>query len=684
MNTQAEPLVRTIKDKCRICYTCVRECPAKAIKISDGQAEVITERCIGCGNCVQVCSQNAKIVLDSIDSVNEILNNNGKKAAIIAPSFPAEFSEVDYQSLVGAIRKLGFDLVNEVGFGADLVAREMRRNFKETDDKFISTACPAIFGYVKRYRPELVQYLAPVVSPMVASARALRKLYNEDLQIVFIGPCIAKKGEAYTDEIEGEINEVLTFKELRKMFDQMEWNIQDSQASDFDPPFGNKGNIFPIKRGMLETADLPENLMSRDIVSANGRENFKEALDEFGESDMNARLLELLCCEGCIMGAGMTSDDPMYRKRTYVSKYAEQHSREIDQGEWREYMGKLRDLDLCREFSTDDQRVSIPDRKTIEKILKDMGKEKPEDELNCGACGYKTCVDHAIAIHKGLAEPEMCLPYSIEKLNKTIEELRISDEKLDNTRKALVQAEKMASMGQLAAGIAHELNNPLGTVIMFSNLLKEEVDQEEEKIEDLDMIVQEAKRCKTIVSGLLDFARKNKVEKEKVNVQEMLDNFIKTVKVDVPDNIELNVNIDNFEKDPYAYLDHDQFIQVLSNLVNNSFNAMEEDGGTLSIVAKGQKNKVIFKIKDTGKGISEKHLSKIFEPFFTTKKRGKGTGLGLSVLYGIIKMHNGDINVDSNDDPEKGPTGTEFTIKIPREKKVKTNKLNKEDRVTNE
>ena len=671
MNTKAEPLVRTIKDKCRICYTCVRECPAKAIKISDGQAEVVNERCIGCGNCVQVCSQNAKVVLDSIDSVGNILNKKVKKAAIIAPSFPAEFSDIDHKKLIGAIRKMGFDFVNEVGFGADLVAREMRKLFTETDDKFISTACPAIFGYVKKYRPELVQYLAPIVSPMVATARALRELYNKNMEIVFIGPCIAKKGEAYTDEIEGEINEVLTFKELRKLFEKQDFNWRNCEGSDFDPPFGNKGNIFPIKRGMLETAELPENLMSRDIVSANGRENFKEALDEFGEGDMNARLLELLCCEGCIMGAGMTSGDPMYRKRTYVSKYAEEHSRKIDQGKWREYIGDLRKLDLGRNFSTDDQRVSIPDRDTIENILEDIGKEKPEDELNCGACGYKTCVDHAIAIHKGLAEPEMCLPFAIEKLNKTIEDLRISDEKLDNTRKALVQAEKMASMGQLAAGIAHELNNPLGTVIMFSNLLKEEIDEQKEELEDLDLIVKEAKRCKTIVSGLLDFARKNKVDREKVNVPEMLDNFIKTVKVDVPDNINLDIQIDDFEDNPYAYLDHDQFIQVLSNLVNNSFNAMEDTGGKLSIIARGEKENVIFQVKDTGEGIPEKHQSKIFEPFFTTKKRGKGTGLGLSVIYGIIKMHNGDITVDSNDNPEKGPTGTEFTIKIPRKKNVK-------------
>ena len=664
-----ESLVRTIKDKCRICYTCVRECPAKAIRISNGQAEVVSERCIGCGNCVQVCSQDAKVVLDGKEKTSELLKSDKEVAAIIAPSFPAEFKDMDPEKFIGMIRELGFDHVNEVGFGADLVAREMRGLFEnDNKNRYISTACPAIFGYVERYRPDLIENLAPVVSPMIATARMLKELNTENLEIVFIGPCIAKKREGNGQKEGDEIQEVLTFQELREMWEEAEITEESVQKSKFDPPWGSKGNVFPIKRGMLESADIPENLMKREVVSANGRQNFKEALDEFAEGSLHARLLEVLCCEGCIMGAGVSNDESMYRKRTRVSRYADDHNEELDQEQWQDYMDRFNDLDLSRSFYKDDQRVSIPDKDKIEEILKGMGKEEPEDELNCGACGYNTCVDHAIAIHKGLAEEEMCLPYTIEKLNQTIEDLKISDKKLNDTKKALVQAEKMASMGQLAAGIAHELNNPLGTVIMFSNLLKEEFEEKNEDYEDLDMVVQEAKRCKSIVSDLLDFARKNKVDKEKVHVPDMVDNFLKTIRGDVPDNVDVEVEIENFEDNPYGQLDHDQFIQVLSNLVNNALNAMEEDGGTLSLVARGKPEELFFKVKDTGKGISEKHQSKIFEPFFTTKKRGKGTGLGLSVIYGIIKMHNGDIKVDSNHDPDKGPTGTEFTINIPRNK----------------
>ena len=160
-------LVTTIRERCRVCYTCVRECPAKAIRIHEGQAEVIPERCIGCGNCVRVCSQSAKQVLNSIADVEALLIGETPVAAILAPSFPADFTTFDWTHLVGALRSLGFDYVNEVAFGADLVAAEYRRLLETTDhDQFIATSCPAIVAFVERYHPDLVDRLAPIVSPI--------------------------------------------------------------------------------------------------------------------------------------------------------------------------------------------------------------------------------------------------------------------------------------------------------------------------------------------------------------------------------------------------------------------------------------------------------------------------------------------------------------------------------------
>ncbi len=663
------PLIITLKDKCRVCYTCVRECPAKAIRIADGQAEIITSRCIGCGNCVRVCSQKAKKVLSSIEEVQTLLAQKQPIAAIIAPSFAAEFTEFDFTALVGMIRALGFTYVNEVAFGADLVANKVRQMLADNPGKrYISTACPAVFGYIKRYNPELIDQLMNVVSPMIATARMLRALHDSELKVVFIGPCIAKMGEAYSDEMNGEIDEVLTFEELRRMFDQAGIKPENAGPSDFDPPYAAKGMLFPIQRGLLESAGLHEDLLSGEIISASGRSNFVNAMMEFASGELDARLLDVLCCDGCILGAGMTTIDPPFKRRAHVSQYAAQTLKKRNPQEWQKYFDRFTHLDLSRKFEPFYQRLPSPAVADITATLARMGKFSPADELNCGACGYETCRAHAVAILKGLAEPEMCLPYTIEVLHKTIRELNLSHAQLEDIRSALMQAEKLASMGQLAAGIAHEVNNPLGVVLMYAHLLAEECPAESSMREDLDMIVEQADRCKKIVSGLLNFARQNKVSYKMVDLNDLIDNFVTTVQL--PEKVQMRLA--HGLLDPHAEIDADQLVQVLINLVNNSLTAMP-DGGTLTIKTTGNDEVIRISVSDTGTGIPKEHLGKIFEPFFTTKKVGQGTGLGLSIIYGIIKMHSGDIRVESNADPAQGPTGTTFTITLPRKhKKVKS------------
>jgi len=185
--------IETAPDRCRVCYTCVRECPAKAIRIIDGQAKILHERCIGCGNCVRVCSQSAKVIVDSTARVRELLRGEDPVAAIVAPSFPAEFGECGYRDMVGMIRSLGFSMVNEVSFGADLVAAEYSHLLEKDGGPYIATSCPAVVFYVEKYHPLLIDRLAPIVSPMVATARVLRKIHGDALRVVFLGPCTAKK-----------------------------------------------------------------------------------------------------------------------------------------------------------------------------------------------------------------------------------------------------------------------------------------------------------------------------------------------------------------------------------------------------------------------------------------------------------------------------------------------------------
>ena len=473
--------------------------------------------------------------------------------------------------------------------------------------------------------------------------------------IIFIGPCIAKKAES------DEIDEAITFRELRKLFQEFGITAEQAEPLNFDEPAAGKGAIFPVSRGLLHTANKNDDLIEGNIMVADGRVNFREAIKEFENGLINSQHLELLCCEGCIMGPGMTYGCKKFDGMARISHYVQEKLRDLEEDEWQKNVEEFSGIDFSQEFSKRERTPLQAPREKVEEVLFHMGKVSETDQLNCGACGYDTCVDHAIAIVKGLAENEMCLPYAIEQLHNSLKDLRISNEQLATTQQALRQSEKLASMGQLSAGIAHELNNPLGVITMYTNILKDETPPDNPVYKDLQLIVEQAERCRGIVSGLLNFARKNQVYLVETNMVDFVNRSIDSIIR--PDNIE--IKCENKLSDPIARIDKDQMMQVLTNLEKNAVEAMPK-GGLLTITLSGSVHEVEMAISDTGTGIPEENMEKIFTPFFTTKEVGKGTGLGLPLIYGIVKMHRGQVQVVSNADRLKGPTGTTFTIKIPR------------------
>ena len=656
--TNKKELVTTIKEKCRVCYTCVRECPAKAIKIINGQAEVLNERCIVCGNCTKVCSQGAKVFLNTIDNVYDLLKTRKKNIAIVAPSFPAEFKEVsNYKIFVSMIRAIGFDIVSEVAFGADLVAKKYRELIDRGTDKcYISSDCPAVVSYIEYYHPALVKDLVPIASPMVVMSRVMRKKYGDDINITFIGPCVAKKSES------DEVDEMITFTELRDIFERKGITQKTVQPSEFDPPLGGKGAIFPISRGLLQTVGITDDVFEGNIIVAEGRNDFQEAIREFEDGLLRSQHLELLSCEGCIMGPGMKSKGKHYERRILVSNYVQKKIGTFNEKKWQKNIDEFMNIDLTASFKSKHKEIQFSDQDEVKRVLASMGKVEPKDHLNCGACGYESCEEHATAIVQGVAETEMCLPYTIEKLHKSVTELAVTNNKLSSIQQALKQSEKMASMGQLSAGIAHELNNPLGVIVMYANILLDEAPKDSDIYKDMKLIVDQTNRCKKIVGGLLNFARKNQVNSSKVNIIKLTEQSIEAVII--PKNIVVNIDTQNL-KDAIAMLDNEQMTQILTNLIKNALDAMP-DGGNIDITLEDDSEKVIFYVKDTGVGIKPESLDKIFEPFYTTKEIGKGTGLGLATTYGIVKMHKGKITVSSNVDKEQGETGTTFKILLPR------------------
>lgn len=651
-------IVSTITDQCKRCYSCVRECPAKAIRVIDGQAQVIYDRCIACGHCVKVCSQDAKQIYNEIDITYKLLKE-GNIVAIVAPSFAASFPN-DYKKVPTALRKLGFNKVIETAFGADLIANNYVQEIHNEQGKtIISSACPAIVSFIEKYYVDLVPNLAKVVSPMIALGRYLKK-EDENVKIVFIGPCVAKKNEAEDENVAGVIDAVLTFTELKEVLHEQNINVNDCEESDFDGPHAMMGKAYPLAGGLLKTTDINDDILEKDIIVVEGKKKVTEIIEEIANNHINAKFTDILFCEGCISGPAIDTELNYYARREKVINYIDEKLHSTDKRVWKSNLYNARKLDLTRIFKVDNQRKPMPDEEQIRKILAETKKYDVKDELNCGACGYISCREYAIAIAKGLAEKEMCLPFLIDQLADAYHNL-------SNTQEQLKIAEKLASIGQLAAGVAHELNNPLGTILLYSSMMKNDIEKmfnNDQAVEDIELIVEEAKRCKNIVSNLLDFARQGKLHIKEFDLSELLHDLIKLFSQNPASrNIIFNSNING---KCLIRGDEDQLRQVFVNIINNACDAMQDvDYKEFKVSLNKNDGEIIIEFEDTGKGIPKENYGKIFTPFFTTKSIGKGTGLGLAISYGIIKMHRGSINFTSEVDK-----GTKFTVKLPKNPEV--------------
>jgi two-component system NtrC family sensor kinase len=661
-------VIQTILQNCRRCYSCVRECPAKAIKIVDGQASVVPERCIACGNCTVVCSQNAKAYASGVERVSELLAGGGKVVAMVAPSFPADDCGQDPERLVGALRALGFSHVVEVAYGADLTNRAYREDIKDhPTGTRLATACPAVVEYVRKYAPHLVSCLVPIVSPMIATAKAVKALHGPDHACVFIGPCVSKKLEMRDPQASGVVEAVLTFDELRRLLAERQVRIDSATPSEFDPPRAGTGRLYPLVGGLLKGAGLERSSLNTEVMAISGASEILDVFADLSPDDPQPLFIEPLMCRGCYNGPAMRGDNRRPQRKRQVAEYVKARMEEAD-GE----PTHLPELDLSRTFTVDDQRLKEPTEQEIRVILARTNKFTTEDELNCGACGYATCRAKAVGVYRGLAEEAMCLPFMIEQAERVCHELNVPWPNLKDVHRHLINTEKLASMGQMAAGVAHELNNPLGTILLYTGLLARKLKDRPELDHDLKLLVDEANRCKKIIGNLLDFARQNRVQLESTNVAELFQRVVEDSLFTLRDTGPgLRITCEA-PPDLQVDLDKDQIGQVLINLVKNGIEAMEGKPGTVRLVAVDEPatGRVRMAVSDEGRGIAPEARDKVFQPFFTTKSLGRGTGLGLPIAYGIVKMHGGRIWFDS--DPGRGTT---FTMELPKTQSLRRSHL---------
>jgi signal transduction histidine kinase len=633
----------------------VRECPANAIQIQNGQAVVLSTRCVGCGNCLKVCTQNAKSVQDGISALLARFaeGHGAERVACLAPSFPAAFPRIDPLRVVGALKALGFSRVVQVAFGADLVSAAYREHVKEHDGTVITTPCPAIVEYIEKYYPELIPNLAPIVSPMIAAGEVVRETYGQDATVAFIGPCVAKKLEVLDPAVAGVVDEALTFDELIDLFADRGIDPALQSPMEFDPPDADLGQIYPVSGGLLKSAGIGSDVMDEEVVIVEGRQRCMNIISEIAHGKVNSKLIDILFCEGCINGPGITSPLNYYEKRESIINWVKGRCGQLDKQEWQDAMKQYAHLDLSRRYENRQVQERIPEETEIQRILHAMGKREQGNQINCGACGYETCRELAIAVAQGIAEKEMCLQYTIDNLEKSHRELA-------EAQAQLIQTEKLASVGQLAAGVAHEINNPLGTIVLYSHLLLKQIQEADPARDDIQFIIAEAERCRNIVGSLLNFARQGKLVLGEVRANELAEPIVAMLRRREDfEAIDMQLQVD--ESLPPLHVDADQMKQVLLNLAINACEAMP-DGGTLRIHIRPAETprEVEIRVEDTGTGIPKENLGRLFTPFFTTKQIGKGTGLGLPIAYGIVKLHHGRIGVES--EPGRGSV---FTITLP-------------------
>lgn len=501
-------LIHIDLEKCNCSHACIRACPVKAITVQKNNEfpEINHNRCIGCGSCLRVCTVNAVSFVNSTERTLGLLKSDEKVAAIVDPSISGEFPDItDYRKFVDMIRTLGFDYVNEVSFGVDLVARQYHKLFSNFKGKYYITAnCPSVVSYVEKFYPELTSNLTPIVNPMTATAMVVRKKFGEDIKVVYIGPCVSAKDEAFKHEGTGQVDAVLTFHELREMFKSQNIKENNVEYSDFDEPIGYLGSLYPLSKGIISAAELNEELLELSIFTTDGKDNMMDAVWEFSQgTEVIKKHFNIFYNKGCLMGPGTTPDDRKFLRKTLVIEYARKRLKDFDKQKWEENMNFFADLDLSRTFTKDDQRLGMPSEEKIEEILKSVGRT-PEEKSACNACGFKSCREFAISVSQGLAKPTTCITYSLKTKQDYIKTLKTNNEKLrkqqheqeENEKLLKTENQKVKLHSETTSSLLHKL--PSAVVILDDKLRVIESNQA-----FINVLGEDAELINDVIPGLI-------------------------------------------------------------------------------------------------------------------------------------------------------------------------------------
>ena len=425
------------KSNCKNCYKCIRHCPVKAIRFSGNQAHIIGNECILCGHCFVVCPQNAKEIVDSTEKVRVLIQSGDPVIVSLAPSFVANYDGVGIDAMRKALQKLGFADVEETAIGATIVKSEYERMLREEEhDIIITSCCHSINLLIQKYFPAELPYLADVMSPMQAHCVDIKKRIP-NAKTVFIGPCVAKKDEA--EYYEGPVDAVLTFEELTNWLKAEHITLD----KELDNTPESRARFFPTTGGILKT--MAQNAPGYTYMALDGVENCITALKDIENGKIHKCFIEMSACVGSCIGGPVMEKYHRSPVHDYMSVAQYAGTRDFD-------VAQPDALTLKKNFTVIDHKLMQPAEYEIAAVLRQMGKFKPSDELNCGSCGYNSCREKAIAICQGKAEISMCLPFLKDKAES------FSDTIVRNTPNGLIVLNENLEVQQINAAARKIMN----------------------------------------------------------------------------------------------------------------------------------------------------------------------------------------------------------------------------------
>lgn len=395
----------TVDAECQDCFKCVRCCPVKAIKVEGGHATVMPELCLACGTCVEVCPVKAKKFRDDMGRVRRLLQGEVPVYASLAPSWVSEFKGVPAGRMVAALRRLGFAGVSETALGAQVVSQAVARQMREKQSGLvISSACPVVVDLVRKYLPDFAESISPLLSPALTHARMLHQRFGAKIKVAFIGPCVAKKNEA--DQHPELIAVAIMFPRLRQMFKEAgidPWHLEPGPEDHFVLADSEEGALYPIEGGMNETIRAHGGCEHVNFSCISGIAALRQALDGLTPRDVKDPVFieALACIGGCVHGPGTEHGSPGLLERLRILRHAGPQPAAPER----------ETLEIGAEYSQTPVIAPRTNLQEIKQALRAVGKTRPEDEINCGGCGYDTCLNFAKAFLEGKAEPNMCVSY---------------------------------------------------------------------------------------------------------------------------------------------------------------------------------------------------------------------------------------------------------------------------------